>query len=122
MLLISTESLEGGMFATATSHSAPFFLYSTLNDWRGKPRLPRGIQVTYADVSDAVEMVGLSGASGAEKQKTGHQADEYNTHTHTHCFPIGHPYMERAHAHNNNTETSRTPTDTYCWLILQWEE
>lgn len=31
----------------------------------GKPRLPRGIQVTYADVSVAVETVGLSGASGA---------------------------------------------------------
>lgn len=31
----------------------------------GKPRLPRGIQVTYADVSVAAETVGLSGASGA---------------------------------------------------------
>lgn len=35
----------------------------------GKPRLPRGIQVTYADVSVAVETVGLSGASGAEEKQ-----------------------------------------------------
>lgn len=35
----------------------------------GKPRLPRGIQVTYADVSVAKETVGLSGASGAAGQR-----------------------------------------------------
>lgn len=56
------------MFSTAVTQSSPAFftfLYSTRNDWMGKPRLPRGIQVTYADVSVAVETVGLSGASGA---------------------------------------------------------
>lgn len=41
------------------------FLYSTRKDWIGKPPLPRGIQVTYTEVSEAMEMVGLSGASGA---------------------------------------------------------
>lgn len=30
--------------------------------------MPRGIQVTYADVSVAVETVGLSGASGAARE------------------------------------------------------
>lgn len=56
------------MFSTAVTQSSPAFftfLYSTRNDWMGKPRLPRGIQVTYADVSVAAETVGLSGASGA---------------------------------------------------------
>lgn len=65
---ISTERREGGMLATAVTQSSPAFftfLYSTRNDWMGKPRLPRGIHVTYAEVSVAVEMVGLSGASGA---------------------------------------------------------
>lgn len=41
------------------------FLYSTRKDWMGKPPLPRGIHVTYTEVSEAMEMVGLSGASGA---------------------------------------------------------
>lgn len=41
------------------------FLYSTRKDWIGKPPFPRGIQVTYTDVSEAMEIVGLSGASGA---------------------------------------------------------
>ncbi|TNN88842.1 hypothetical protein EYF80_000720 [Liparis tanakae] len=66
--VISTESRDGGMFSTAVTQSSPAFftfLYSTRNDWMGKPRLPRGIQVTYAEVSVAVETVGLSGASGA---------------------------------------------------------
>lgn len=66
--VISTERRDGGMFSTAVTQSSPAFftfLYSTRNDWMGKPRLPRGIQVTYADVSVAVETVGLSGASGA---------------------------------------------------------
>lgn len=67
--VISTESRDGGMFSTAVTQSSPAFftfLYSTRKDWMGKPRLPRGIQVTYAEVSVAVETVGLSGASGAE--------------------------------------------------------
>lgn len=66
--VISTESRDGGMFSTAVTQSSPAFftfLYSTRKDWMGKPRLPRGIQVTYADVSVAVDTVGLSGASGA---------------------------------------------------------
>lgn len=41
----------------------------------GKPRLPRGIQVTYADVSVAVETVGLSGASGAAEEEEGCQIE-----------------------------------------------
>lgn len=60
------------MFSTAVTQSSPAFLtflYSTRNDWMGKPRLPRGIQVTYAEVSVAVETVGLSGASGAVGKK-----------------------------------------------------
>lgn len=59
------------MFSTAVTQSSPAFftfLYSTRNDWIGKPRLPRGIHVTYADVSVAVETVGLSGASGAVRE------------------------------------------------------
>lgn len=59
------------MFSTAVAQSSPAFftfLYSTRKDWMGKPRLPRGIQVTYADVSVAVETVGLSGASGAAEE------------------------------------------------------
>lgn len=65
--VISTESREGGMALVAKIQSPTFFsfLYSTRKDWIGKPPLPRGIQVTYTEVSDAIEMVGLSGASGA---------------------------------------------------------
>lgn len=44
----------------------------------GKPRLPRGIQVTYADVSVAVETVGLSGASGAEEKQEECQMEATN--------------------------------------------
>lgn len=60
------------MFSTAVTQSSPAFftfLYSTRNDWMGKPRLPRGIQVTYAEVSVAVDTVGLSGASGAAEEE-----------------------------------------------------
>lgn len=75
------------MFSTAVAQSSPAFftfLHSTRKDWMGKPRFPRGIQVTYADVSVAAETVGLSGASGAaarrgrgEQCETG--ADEKHT-------------------------------------------
>lgn len=73
------------MFSTAVTQSSPAFftfLYSTRNDWMGKPRLPRGIQVTYADVSVAVETVGLSGASGAaaeEKVVSNRRKEKRNT-------------------------------------------
>lgn len=65
--VISTESREGGMALVAKIQSPTFFsfLYSTWKDWIGKPPFPRGIQVTYTDVSEAMEIVGLSGASGA---------------------------------------------------------
>lgn len=65
--VISTESREGGMALVARIQSPTFFsfLYSTRKDWMGKPPFPRGIQVTYTDVSEAMEIVGLSGASGA---------------------------------------------------------
>lgn len=49
------------------------FLYSTRKDWMGNPPFPRGIQVTYTDVSEAMEMVGRSGASGAARDPGGHQ-------------------------------------------------
>lgn len=68
------------MFSTAVTQSSPAFftfLYSTRNDWMGKPRLPRGIQVTYADVSVAAETVGLSGASGAAVEGEG-EGDSVN--------------------------------------------
>lgn len=66
---ISTERREGGMSLVARTQSPSFFsfLYSTRKDWMGNPPFPRGIQVTYTDVSDAMEMVGRSGASGAAK-------------------------------------------------------
>lgn len=82
--MISTESLDGGMFSTAVTQSSPAFftfLYSTRNDWMGKPRLPRGIQVTYADVSVAVETVGLSGASGAAEEEERSQTEDINFKT-----------------------------------------
>ena len=65
--VISTDSREGGMALVARIQSPTFFsfLYSTRKDWMGKPPFPRGIQVTYTEVSEAMEMVGLSGASGA---------------------------------------------------------
>lgn len=47
----------------------------------GKPRLPRGIQVTYADVSVAVETVGLSGASGAAGEGKRCQIGQDEKHT-----------------------------------------
>lgn len=81
--MISTESRDGGMFSTAVTQSSPAFftfLYSTLNDWMGKPRLPRGIQVTYADVSVAVETVGLSGASGAAEEEDWCQTEDMKRH------------------------------------------
>lgn len=81
--MISTESREGGMFSTAVTQSSPAFftfLYSTRNDWIGKPRLPRGIQVTYADVSVAVETVGLSGASGAAEEGEWCQIEDRKRH------------------------------------------
>lgn len=81
--VISTESRDGGMFSTAVTQSSPAFftfLYSTRNDWMGKPRLPRGIQVTYADVSVAVETVGLSGASGAAEEEEWCQIEDKNRH------------------------------------------
>ena len=65
--MISTESREGGIALVARIQSPTFFsfLYSTRKDWMGKPPFPRGIQVTYTEVSEAMEIVGLSGASGA---------------------------------------------------------
>lgn len=47
----------------------------------GKPRLPRGIHVTYADVSVAVETVGLSGASGAAGEGKQFQIGQDKKHT-----------------------------------------
>lgn len=72
---ISTERREGGMSLVARTQSPNFFnfLYSTRKDWMGNPPFPRGIQVTYTDVSDAMEMVGRSGASGAARDPEGHQ-------------------------------------------------
>lgn len=70
------------MFSTAVAQSSPAFftfLYSTRKDWMGKPRLPRGIQVTYADVSVAVETVGLSGASGAAEAEEGERDQRRKT-------------------------------------------
>lgn len=81
--VISTERRDGGMFSTAVTQSSPAFftfLYSTRNDWMGKPRLPRGIQVTYADVSVAVETVGLSGASGAAEEEEWCQIEDKRRH------------------------------------------
>lgn len=70
--VISTDSRDGGMALVARIQSPTFFsfLYSTRKDWIGNPPFPRGIQVTYTEVSEAVEMVGLSGASGAGKDRT----------------------------------------------------
>lgn len=70
--VISTESREGGMELVARIQSPTFFsfLYSTRKDWIGKPPFPRGIQVTYTEVSEAMEIVGLSGASGAAGEGT----------------------------------------------------
>lgn len=53
------------LVARAQSPTFFSFLHSTRKDWIGKPPFPRGIQVTYTDVSEAMETVGLSGASGA---------------------------------------------------------
>ena len=71
---ISTERREGGMSLVARTQSPNFFnfLYSTRKDWMGNPPFPRGIQVTYTDVSDAMEIVGRSGASGAARGTEGH--------------------------------------------------
>jgi len=63
------------MSLVARTQSPSFFsfLYSTRKDWMGNPPFPRGIQVTYTEVSDAMEMVGRSGASGAARGTEGHQ-------------------------------------------------
>lgn len=61
------------MSLVARTQSPNFFnfLYSTRKDWMGNPPFPRGIQVTYTDVSDAMEIVGRSGASGAARGTEG---------------------------------------------------
>lgn len=45
---ISTDRREGEMSVVASTQSPGFFsfLYSTWNDWMGKPPFPRGIHVT----------------------------------------------------------------------------
>lgn len=57
------------MLPAATSQSLlrPRRLYSTLKAVMGEPPLARGIHVTYTDDSDAVDIVGRSGASGTER-------------------------------------------------------
>ena len=64
-LRTSTDSLSGEMLSAATTHSAlrPR-LYSTRKAVIGDPPLALGIQVTYTELSVAMEMVGRSGASG----------------------------------------------------------
>lgn len=58
------------MLSAATTHSAlrPR-LYSTRKAVIGEPPLALGIQVTYAELSVAMEMVGRSGASGTGEKK-----------------------------------------------------
>lgn len=79
---ISTERREGGMSLVARTQSSNFFnfLYSTRKDWMGNPPFPRGIQVTYTDVSEAMEMVGRSGASGAARDPEGHPDMKHSSH------------------------------------------
>lgn len=69
-LRTSTESLRGEMLSAATIHSAlrPR-LYSTRKAVIGDPPLALGIQVTYTELSVAMEMVGRSGASGTVSTK-----------------------------------------------------
>lgn len=64
-LRTSTDSLRGEILSAATTHSAlrPR-LYSTRKAVIGDPPLALGIQVTYTELSVAMEMVGRSGASG----------------------------------------------------------
>lgn len=64
-LRTSTDSLRGEMLSAATTHSAlrPR-RYSTRKAVIGDPPLALGIQVTYTELSVAMEMVGRSGASG----------------------------------------------------------
>lgn len=64
-LRTSTDSLRGEILSAATTHSAlrPR-LYSTRKAVMGEPPLALGIQVTYTELSVAMEMVGRSGASG----------------------------------------------------------
>lgn len=73
----------------------------------GNPRLPRGIQVTYADVSVAVETVGLSGASGAAEEEEWCQIEDKKRNSQTtHC--------------NYDSEGKKHFTfSTYSELILQ---
>lgn len=68
-LRTSTDSLRGEMLSAATTHSAlrPR-LYSTRNAVIGEPPLALGIQVTYTELSVAIEMVGRSGASGTKSK------------------------------------------------------
>lgn len=72
-LRTSTESFDGEMLSAATSQSLflPMRLYSTLKEVMGEPPFALGIQVTYTDVSEAVEMVGRSGASGTPLCRAG---------------------------------------------------
>lgn len=69
-LRTSTDSFRGEMLSAATTHSAlrPR-LYSTRKAVIGEPPLALGIQVTYAELSVAMEMVGRSGASGTGEKK-----------------------------------------------------
>lgn len=112
--VISTDSLDGGMFSTAVTQSSPAlftFLYSTRNDWMGKPRLPRGIQVTYAEVSVAVETVGLSGASGAAEEEEEEEWCQPNTDITHSCRHLNLSESHRIHhlllAHPSETEMQK---------------
>lgn len=68
-LRTSTDSLRGEILSAATTHSAlrPR-LYSTRKAVIGDPPLALGIQVTYTELSVAMEMVGWSGASGTGRE------------------------------------------------------
>lgn len=64
-LRTSTDSLRGEILSAATTQSAlRLRRYSTRNAVIGDPPLALGIQVTYTELSVAMEMVGRSGASG----------------------------------------------------------
>lgn len=66
-LRTSTDSFRGEILSAASTHSvARPRLYSTRKAVIGEPPLALGIQVTYTELSVAMEMVGRSGASGTE--------------------------------------------------------
>lgn len=117
------------MLSAATTHSAlrPR-LYSTRKAVIGEPPFALGIQVTYTELSVAMEMVGRSGASGTgtERDKlwvvqtSVNQITEKKTHTQREAIRSGITAPHGMRGWNKFTETEERKEYTSEWSGMPW--